>query len=128
MDTSNTSKPLSQQGKDVADAAASKMQGGIQSTQQAANKALDKAADKVDEVKSNVAPMLDKASDQTQKLMQQGREVLNDTSQMVREKASQASDLAVGYAKDEPVKAMLMAAAAGALLMGLVTMMARSRD
>ena len=128
MDTSNTSKPLNQQGKDLADTAASKMQGGIQSTQQAANKALDKAADKVDEVKSNVAPMLDKAGDQAQKLMQQGREALNDTSQIVREKATQVSDLAVGYAKDEPVKAMLMAAAAGALLMGLVTMMARSRD
>lgn len=128
MDTSNTSKPLSQQDKDLADTAASRMQSGIQSTQRMADKVLDKAADKVDEVKSNVAPMLDKASDQAQKLMQQGREVLNDTSQMVREKATQASDLAVGYTKDEPVKAMLMAAAAGALLMGLVTIMARSRD
>lgn len=69
MDNSNTSKPLSQQGKDLTDTAASRMQGGIQSTQRAADKALDKAADKVDEVKSNVAPMLDKASDQAQKLV-----------------------------------------------------------
>ena len=127
-DVTNSPKPLGQQGKDMADTAASKMQSGIQSTQQAANKAIDKAADKVDEVKSNVAPMLDKVSDQAQKLMQQGREVFHDTTQMVREKAVQASDMAVGYTKDEPMKALLIAAATGALLMGLVSMMARSRD
>ncbi len=124
----NSPKPLGQQGKDLADAAASKVQGGVQSAQQATSKAIDRAADKVDEAKSNVSPMLDKVSDQAQKLMQQGREAFNDTSQRVREKAIQASDLAVGYTKDEPVKAMLMAAAAGAALMGLITLMARSRD
>ena len=126
-DVGNNTKPLGQQGPDVAKAA-EKVQSGIQSTQQAANKAIDKAADKVDEVKSNVAPMLDKVTDQAQKLMQQGREVLNDTTQRVREKAVQASDLAVGYTKDEPMKALLIAAATGALLMALVSMMARSRD
>ena len=72
--------------------------------------------------------MIDKVSDQAQKLMQQGREVFNDTSQRVREKATQASDVAVGYTKDEPIKALLIAATAGAVVMGLVTLMARSRD
>lgn len=121
-------KPLSQQGRDLADTAATKVQSGIQSTQQAASKVVDKASDKVDQLKSDAAPLLDKVSDQAQRLMQQGREVLNDTTQRVREKATQASDLAVGYTKDEPFKAMLIAAAIGAVLMGLVSMMARSRD
>jgi len=30
--------------------------------------------------------------------------------------------------KDEPIKAMLIAAATGALLMGLITLLSRSRD
>ena len=89
---------------------------------------MDKASDKVDQLKSDAAPLRHKLSDQAQKLMQQGREVLNDTTQRVREKVTQASDMAVGYTKDEPIKAMLIAAAAGAFLMGLISMRARSRD
>ena len=128
MDTSNPIKPLAQQGKEAVNRLADTVQDGIRATQRATNQVVDKAADTVDDAKSNVAPMLDKAGDQAQKLMQQGREKLNDASQIVREKAVQATDVAVGYTKDEPVKAMLIAAAAGALLMGLVSMMARSRN
>ena len=128
MDTSNPIKPLAQQGKEAVNRVADTVQDGIRATQRVTNQVVDKAADTVDEAKSNVAPMLDKAGDQAQKLMQQGREKLNDASQIVREKAVQATDVAVGYTKDEPVKAMLIAAAAGALLMGLVSMMARSRN
>ena len=37
-----------------------------------------------------------------------------------------AQDTTVGYIKDEPVKSMLIAAATGAALMALVSMMSRS--
>lgn len=124
----NTPKPLGQQAHDVTDAAADRVQSGIRSTDHAANKMLDKAGDKVDELKSDAAPLLDKVNDQAQKLIQQGREVYNDTAKKVRDRAVDVSDVAVGYTKDEPIKAMLIAAAAGALLMGLMSMMARSRD
>lgn len=127
-DVRNSPKPMGQQGKDLSDAAAAKVQSGVRSAKQAVQAGLDKAADKVDEVQSDVSPLLDKVSNQAQMLVQQGREAFNDTSQRVREKAMQASELAVGYTRDEPVKAMLIAAAAGALLMGLITLMARSRD
>jgi ElaB/YqjD/DUF883 family membrane-anchored ribosome-binding protein len=46
----------------------------------------------------------------------------------LRERASEASERAIAYARDEPVKTLLIAAAAGALLMGLLTLMARSDD
>ena len=128
MDTQNPIKPLAQQGKEAVNRMADTVQDGIRATQRATNQVVDMAADTVDEAKSNVAPMLDKAGDHEQKLMQQDREKLNDASQIVREKANQATDVAVGFTKDEPVKAMLIAAAAGALLMGLVSMMARSRN
>ena len=38
------------------------------------------------------------------------------------------SEKAAAYARDEPMKSLLIAAAAGALLMGLVSLMARSDD
>ncbi len=51
-----------------------------------------------------------------------------DTTAQLRERALQASDRALAYARDEPLKSLLFAAAAGALLMGLVSLMARSDD
>jgi hypothetical protein len=44
----------------------------------------------------------------------------------LRDKALRASDNTVGYIKDEPVKAMLIAAATGAALMALVSLITRS--
>ena len=128
MSEFSDTKPMVQQGKEIAAGAATKAQGGVRATQQAANNALDKASDKIDEIKSNASPLLDQASEQAQKLMQQAREMFNDTVQKLRDEASDASDKAVAYAKDEPIKALLIAGATGALLMGLITMMSRSRD
>jgi ElaB/YqjD/DUF883 family membrane-anchored ribosome-binding protein len=54
----------------------------------------------------------------------QGREV----GEQVRQRALQASERAVAYARDEPIKSLLFAAAAGALLMGLASLMVRSDD
>ncbi|MEO8312653.1 MAG: hypothetical protein ABI520_15905 [Caldimonas sp.] len=50
-----------------------------------------------------------------------GRELADQ----VRQRALQASDRAAAYARDEPMKSLLFAAAAGALLMGLVGLMVR---
>ena len=58
-----------------------------------------------------------------------GIEAVRDGSQQLREKAQRATDSTVAYVKDEPIKAMLIAAATGAVLMGLISMLAgRSRD
>ena len=53
-----------------------------------------------------------------------GREV----AEQVRQRALQASDRAAAFARDEPIKSLLIAAAAGALLMGLVSLMVGSDD
>ena len=51
-----------------------------------------------------------------------------ELAEQMRQRALQASQKAAAYARDEPVKSLLIAAAAGALLMGLVSLMARSDD
>jgi ElaB/YqjD/DUF883 family membrane-anchored ribosome-binding protein len=53
---------------------------------------------------------------------------MRDGGQLVRDTARQASDRTVGYIRDEPVRSMLVAAATGAALMALVSLMARSRN
>ena len=51
-----------------------------------------------------------------------------EVAEEVRQRALQASDKAAAYARDEPMKSLLIAAAAGALLMGLVSLIVRSDD
>ena len=60
-------------------------------------------------------------------LAQRSMDALRDGSQHLRERALHASDATRGYVKDEPVKSMLMAAAAGATLMALLGLVLNSR-
>ena len=53
---------------------------------------------------------------------------VRDTSHQLRVKAGHASDNTVRYIQHEPVKAILMAAATGAALMALVSLISRSRS
>ena len=59
--------------------------------------------------------------------LQRGLDGVRDASQQVRESAQHASHSTVNYIKDEPVKAMLIAAATGAALMALIGLLNQSR-
>ncbi len=126
--STTTTKPLAQQSQDMADNAAGSAQGAIQSTQRAADQALNRLSDKVEDLRSQAAPLLNKVTSQAEAAARRGMEAVRDTSQQLRERALQASDMTVNYVKDEPIKAMLIAAATGALLMGIISMLGRSRD
>ena len=129
MNNSGTgNKTAAQQGQEAADQAASSAQGAIRSTQRAADDALDGLSAKVEDARDKAAPLLNRVSTQAEAAARRGIEAVRDTSQQLREKAVQASDSAVGYVKDEPVKAMLAAAATGAALMALIVMISRGRD
>ena len=55
-----------------------------------------------------------------------GIDAVRDSSAQLREKATQVSDATAGRVRDEPLKAVLIAAAAGAGLMALVVLASRS--
>jgi ElaB/YqjD/DUF883 family membrane-anchored ribosome-binding protein len=74
------------------------------------------------------APLLGRATDQVSALAQRGVDSVRDTSHQLRVKAAHASDNTMHYIKDEPVKSILIAAATGAALMALVSLISRSRD
>jgi ElaB/YqjD/DUF883 family membrane-anchored ribosome-binding protein len=64
---------------------------------------------------------------QAAELAQRGVQAVRDSSEQLREKAAHAGDRTVGYIRDEPVKAMMIAAATGAALMALLGLLTRSR-
>ena len=71
--------------------------------------------------------MLERASTHISNLAHDGIDAVRGGSRHLRDSAQQASKQTVGYIRQEPVKAMLMAAATGAALMALVSLVTRSR-
>jgi ElaB/YqjD/DUF883 family membrane-anchored ribosome-binding protein len=125
---SSTTKPFGQTPTNVGDQAANAADNAIRSTQRTADEAFDALSNKVDDLRSQAAPLINRVSAKAEDAAKRGLEAMRDSSQQLREKAQLASESTVAYVKDEPVKAMLIAAATGALLMGLVSLMGRSRD
>ena len=113
-----------QQSNNLADQAAHTADKAIKSTQRATNSAFDSLAGGVQNLREEVAPAINRAGT----LAQKGIDGIRDSANQVRERALHASDSTVSYIKDEPVKAMLVAAAVGAGLMALLSLMSRSNN
>jgi ElaB/YqjD/DUF883 family membrane-anchored ribosome-binding protein len=105
----------------IADRAADKMQGVGRDAQHAAKEAGARLSTHVDELRSNAAPVLKKLADRTQSMRKQGMNVVSDA-------ASQASDTIITYTKQNPAKALVIAAASGALLLALAKLLNPMRD
>jgi ElaB/YqjD/DUF883 family membrane-anchored ribosome-binding protein len=110
----------------LADKASLSADNAIRSTQRVANEAIDSLAGSAQNLRNEVAPLINRAGEQASALAQRGVNAVRDTSQQLRDRALHVSDSTVMYIKDEPLKAMLIAAATGAALMALVGMLSRS--
>jgi ElaB/YqjD/DUF883 family membrane-anchored ribosome-binding protein len=73
------------------------------------------------------AQSADLAIKSTQRVAHDALDNLHDASRQLQNKAQGASDSTVRYIKHEPVKAMLIAAATGAALMALISLLSHSR-
>jgi len=113
-----------QQAKTLADYAANTAGSAIKSTQRATNNALDGLVGGVQNLRQQAAPAINRVG----ALAQQGVDSVRDTAQHMRERALHATDSTVSYVKDEPVKSMLIAAAAGAGLIALLSLLTRSSN
>ena len=70
----------------------------------------------------------DQVAKSTQQLAHNVSQGVRDSAHQLRVKASYAGDDAVHYIRHEPVKAILIAAVAGAALMALVSLFSRTRN
>ena len=126
MITNALTDPLNQSNR-LADLAAQSADNAIKATQRVANQTLDGLADSVQDLRQQAAPLLNRTAEQAGALAQRSVDAVRDGTQQLRDKALRASDSTVNYVKEEPVKAMLIAAATGAALMALVNLMSGSR-
>ena len=91
-----------------------------------ADHTLHKLSSTAQDLRAQVAPLLELAGEQASALAQRGVDAVRDRSLQVRDQALRASDSTLNYIKDEPVKAVLIAAAAGAALMALLGLLRKS--
>ena len=123
MTPSNSNDSMNRSADAVGDAA----EQALASTRRIANGMLDSVGDSVDGLRQQAMPMLNRASDQAIAMAQHGVDTVRDTSRHWREQAQHASDRTVTYIREEPVKAMLIAATAGALIVTLAGLVRRGR-
>lgn len=107
----------------LVDQAASAAHQGIAATQHA----LDGLAGSVQTLRDDASTRLDNATEHASALAHRGVDALRDGSQRLRTQAHRASEGATHYIQQEPVKAVLIAAATGAVLMALIGFVTRSR-
>jgi ElaB/YqjD/DUF883 family membrane-anchored ribosome-binding protein len=100
---------------------------GSSTPPRAGDNAFDTLSTAVREMQHDAVPVLERATARAGDIAQRGIEAVRGSSRQLRDKALDASDRTVAYIKDEPVKAMLIAAATGAALMALLNLVSRSR-
>lgn len=110
-------------GNNLVDQAATAAHQGISAT----HHALDGLAGGVQSLRDQASPRLDGATAQAGAMFKHGMDTLREGSQQLRARAQQAGESTTHYIQQEPVKAVLIAAAAGAALMALIALLTRSR-
>ncbi len=100
----------------------------VEQIDQAALDAHQKLADGAHAAINDAKPVMERWAKDAESMARRGIDSARDTSRQLRERAAQATDSTVNYIKDEPVKAMLIAAAAGAALITIISLFSRSRQ
>jgi ElaB/YqjD/DUF883 family membrane-anchored ribosome-binding protein len=106
--------------QDRLDEAARQAHNGVNAGQRYAHDAVERIAGTAQELGEQVRPAVNRLTARAEDLARQGSNWVKHGSERVRTQAVKASDRTVGYVRDEPVRSVLMAAAAGALLYAVI--------
>ena len=128
MDTVGSGNNFAKQGQDLADKAAEKIQSGICAANDTGNQAADKLSDKIEDTRSSAGSTIGKAADQAQAVAKKTLDSVGEATQKVRAAVADVGNSVSAYAKDNPMKALLISAAVGAVVGAIATNWSRSRD
>jgi ElaB/YqjD/DUF883 family membrane-anchored ribosome-binding protein len=120
--------PLATQVHDAAEHASKKFDLAADKAQQRAHEAVDSLHDSVTGVSNATPAALTRAASRVEDMADRAVARARQTSTQVRAQAHRAGDATVGYIKEEPVKSVLIAAAAGATAATLLSWMRNSRE
>jgi ElaB/YqjD/DUF883 family membrane-anchored ribosome-binding protein len=112
----------------LADKAADKAQSSIRVVQDTAKDARHVVSSRLEDVRSEAGTAVRRGSRRAQSMGKQGLDAITDMANQARDVASNASESIVAYTKKNPVKALAIAAASGALLYAAIKARSPSRD
>ena len=128
METFGNAGNVAKHGQELADKAADKIQSGIKTVKDGGLQAADRVSDKLDSVRSSAGPAIARAADHAGSIFGQTIDSLSAAGKRARSGVADVGDRVVTYAKDNPVQAILISAAAGALIAALVRALMPARD
>lgn len=99
----------------------------VESTRGFTNHQLDKAGDKVRDLRSTVEPAIERFATRAQDVASRGIHAATDATARAQKQINHYAEATGKYVAEQPVKSVLIAAAAGAAIAALV-MSARHRN
>jgi ElaB/YqjD/DUF883 family membrane-anchored ribosome-binding protein len=114
--------------KALADKAANKAQAGIHGAQESVKVGRNGLSSKVGDVHDKAVPVIVEAAGRAQSRAQQSFDAISDIADQARDMAASATDSIVSYTKKNPVKALAIAAASGAVLYAAIRTFRSYRD
>jgi ElaB/YqjD/DUF883 family membrane-anchored ribosome-binding protein len=115
-------------GQTLTDKAADKVQSGVRVAQDTARDAGNVLSSKLDDVRSEAGTVVKSGARRIQSMGQQGLDEITDAVGQARDVVSDASDSVIAFTKKNPVTALAIAAASGALLYAAIRASIPSRD
>lgn len=98
----------------------------IGSARKAADGALDTLQEKASHLAAVAPGTLSRVAAQIDEMTRRGMDRARSATETARDQAARAGDRTAGYIRDEPLKSVLIAAAAGAGIAALIGLLARS--
>lgn len=111
----------------MVDMAADKADQSVSSAKRIANETLDHLQDGIARVREGVPSAVARTASQVEEIARRSAERARELRDDVSHKVERATDQTVGYIKDEPVKAILIAAGVGAALALIIGSLSRSK-
>ena len=121
----NPVKTLGDNASSLAHEAALGAEQAIRSTQRMAQQGMDRMAAGLGDARAQTTTALNQLAHGTESQAHRGMDAVREAAQQMLEKSMHMRDATTSYIQHEPVKSMLVAAAAGAALMGLVALFGR---
>ncbi|VTU24729.1 hypothetical protein H4CHR_01452 [Variovorax sp. PBS-H4] len=101
----------------------------IDTTRAYAQNAVNAAGEKVRDLRREAEPTVEQLAARVQQAVQRGLDAASTTSARAQRRLEQAADMTGRYIADQPVRSVLVAAAAGAVITALIVLASRrSRD
>ena len=98
----------------------------IDSTRAYAQNAVNAAGEKVRDLRREAEPAMEQIAARVQHAVQRGLDAASTTSARAQRRFEQAADVTGKYIADQPVRSVLIAAAAGAAITALIVLASRS--